>query len=253
MVTQRTLSQVIAVLRHTRQKDNDEGSKIKKIFAKSELFEGSIKTYQPKDEDAPLEERVPNQEVAARFGAEDLLRQTEKYSIPAINTTATQDRTNCDAAADIVVGDTTIATKVPISHLLWLEDYLTELKNSLTPIPTLDAARRWVPASGRQWLFETAEPEVTVRDMKEEVPLVLHPGTDKHPPQVKTIMKATPIGTFSKTYFSGAVTEDRKRQILDRMHQIQAAVKDARERANRTQTIEETSEGQNIWAFLLNG
>lgn len=247
----RTVSQVVAVHRHFRQRDNDEGKVLKREVQKEQLLYGFSKIYFPLDPETPIEERVPDQGTEVRLRIRKALEQVRKYSVPAINITATNDRSNCVAGADIWVDSMPLARDVPISHLLWLEDYLTELRSFLMVLPVLKPEKRWIEASGRPGLYVTQEPEIEPRKLKAEAPLVLHQGTDKHPPQVKTIIKETPVGRYETTYFSGAITEERKQELLDRMHTLQAAVKDARERANRTETVEETEEGDAIFDYLF--
>lgn len=246
----RTLGQVIAVERATRQQDNNVGKEFQKYLPKEEHWKGSRKIYRHFDAEAPEAERnVPDEYQAVHLRVEDVLDELAKYSAAALDITATKDRTNCDARADIEVDGQVIARDVPISHLLFLQDYFTEWGSTLKLLPVLNPARSWTPVSGERGLH-AGEPEKRLRSLKTEEPLVLYDATDKHPAQVKTTIKETPVGEYTTTMLSGAVTEQRKRELLTNLHKLLLAIKDAIARANRT-PVTEVTEGEDLLKFLL--
>lgn len=248
MPAERTLGQVIAVEKTTRKKDNDEGARIQNALVRQGAVNGSIKTYKSDMEEPPPSEQIAAKILEVRARAEDALKEARRYSVPAMDITATKDATNQAAVADLMAGGVILVPAVPISHLLWLEDYLQQWRNFLAKLPTLDPTVRWRFDEG-QGLYESV-PEETMRMVKEETPLVLLAPTKEHAGQVKTIMKETPAGKYTTIAQSGAITEQRKQQLLDRMHTLQLATKDAISRANKTSAVE-VREGDAIMDFLL--
>jgi len=246
----RTLGQVIHVERATRQQDNKVGAELLKYLPKEEHFKGLRETYRHFDMEAPEAERnVPDAYQPVQLRVEDVLDEIAKYSSAALDITATKDRTNCDARADIIIDGNIIVRDVPISHLLFLEDYFEEWGKSVKAVPVLNPARRWTPVNGERGLFE-AEPEKRVRSLKNEVPLELSPATEKFPAQVKTVIKEIPVGEKTSTMLSGAVTNQRKKELLTNLHKLSLAIKDAIARANRT-AVTEVREGEDLMKFLL--
>lgn len=64
------------------------------------------------------------------------------------------------------------------------------------------------------------------------------------------VTKEVPVGTWTTRKFSGALTENRKRELLDRVHALQDAVKTARERANQAEAPV-VSVGAEIFGYLF--
>jgi hypothetical protein len=244
----KTLGQVIAVERTLRQRDNDEGKRIKHELQREPNTLGQVKTYTPDDDNAPMAERLPTQYVEVQHRVDDDLRLAMQYAVPAIDAAATKDRTNTFAEADVIVGETVIIPKCPISHLLWLEHYLAEWRGFLSSLPVLTATRSWVYDDEAR--LYRARPEITARNLKTTVPLLLVAPTDKHPAQTTTVNKETHVGTYETTVLSGAIPEARKRSLIDNCSMLEVAVKDAVARANRT-PVTEVHEGEAILNFIL--
>lgn len=244
----KTLGQVIAVERTLRQRDNEEGSRIKRELTREPMTLGQVKTYTPDDDNAPASDRLPTQYVEVQHRVTDDLLLAMQYAVPAIDAAATKDRTNTVAEADVMIDGVMLLPKVPISHLLWLEHYLAEWRGFLSTLPTLTATRSWTYDEGAR--LHRARPEITARNLKTVEPLVLHPPTDKHPAQTTTVNRETHVGTYETTVLSGAITDDRKRQLIDRCSELEVAVKDAVARANRT-PVTEVHEGATILEYIL--
>jgi hypothetical protein len=245
----RTLGQVIAVERATRQQDNNIGAELLKYLPKEEHFKGLRMIYHHFDEEDAERNAVPDEYQAVHLRVEDVLDEIAKHSSAALDITATKDRTNCDARANIIIDGKILVPDVPISHLLFLQDYFTEWGKSVKAVPVLNPARNWTPVNGERGLF-AADPEKVTRKLKTEEPLLLYDATDKHPAQVKTTIRDTPVGEKTTTVLSGAVTSQRKKELLTNLHKLSLAVKDAIARANRA-AVTEVSEGEDLMKFLL--
>lgn len=245
----RTLGQVIGVEKHLRQADNDAGKVIKKNVQSEGLVKGLTKIYVPDDADAPSTAREPDQYKAVAVKVEDVLREAMRYAIPAMDVTATKDKTNQIANADIILGDgTVLVPEVPVSHLLWLEHYLGDWKGLLAILPTLDPTKLWTLDEG-MGIFKD-DPVEQVRFAKEQAALVAIAPTDKHPGQWAPYVKETRTGKYTSTVLSGAVKESRKKELIAKADLLLAAVKDAIARANQTTAIE-VNEGEILLGFLL--
>jgi hypothetical protein len=251
MIVARTLAQVIGVERKTRQADNDAGKQARKNLTEARVT-GQLVEYKPDvaDEELPPSARSTSQYQIVQSKVTEELDTARRYSEEAINVVATKDATNMFASADIIVDGTVLQAGVGISHLLWLEGYLTEWRGFIAGLPTLSSTRRWTPVSTEQGLW-VADPEEVPKTSKETVPLILHPGNDKHPPQVTTIQKDVRTGRTVKTAHSGAIPGQRKQELLDNCDKLIRAVRDAIARANLTTATEVTGEGAAIMDYLL--
>lgn len=251
-MTDRTLGQVIAVERTLRKEDNDKGAAILNGLTESRTL-GEVKEFfwdqeTPSPEDiAKMTAFTTPQHKKVQARVEEGLQEMRRHSVAAMNVVATKDRTNTIAAADVMIGDTLLLAKVPVSHLLWLEGYITEWRASLAKLPTLSPLHTWNFDDG---LFKADGGEIP-RTSKEIVPLVLHPGTDKHPPQATTVTRDLRVGRVVSTLHSGAIRNTRKRELLDRCDVMLVAIKDAIARANRTIAVEVRDEGDAVLDFIL--
>jgi hypothetical protein len=248
----RTLGQLIAVERGLRQEDNRIGSDIRKALSKEALVTGLIKTYHPfadqMDGERAAFQDVPDQYTAVQHRVEDDLDLAMQHAITAMDVVASKDHTNCDAKADVRVGDNVLATGVPISHLLWLQKYLGEWRSFLSELPVIKPDKEWTyDTEDRVW---KSREEETLRPVKEVVPVVMYPATDKHPAQVQAVSKDIPIGKYRTVTLSGAISPKRKRELLDNINMVLLAVKDAIAVANRTPAVE-VKEGEKILGFIL--
>jgi len=245
----RTLGQVIGVEKHLRQADNDAGKMIKKNVQSEALTTGLTKVYRPDDDNAPSTAREPNKHKAVAVKAEEALREAMQYAVPAMDITATKDRTNQVASADLLTPDGgVLIPRVPISHLLWLEHYLGDWKGFLSVLPVLDPTKNWTRDDGQG--IHKGDSEETVRFAKETAVLALTPTTKEHPGSGQPYIKETRVGVYLSTVLSGAVKESRKKELIAKADLLLAAVKDAIARANQTQAVE-VREGEIILGFLL--
>lgn len=233
----RTIGQALAQEKTARQHANKIGANIRANLAKPTLFAGLIKTYRPyKDpQNNPSVFQAPPQHTHVQFRIEpDLFQGLAEALAPALNLTAAKEWGNQQAAADIEIGGETLFAGVPATYLLFLEHQADELAALINAIPTLDPAQKWVPDT-TAGIWKTAQPEITIREEKDEVPSVGHEGNQHHAPQVRWITKSVPTGEYSTDKFSGAVEPRRKEQLQQRLHELKQAVHKAREQANQAE------------------
>ena len=95
--------------------------------------------------------------------------------------------------------------------LVQIENQLEILRSKVyDAIPTLDPTKQWdADKAAGEGKYKTG---VTTRQSTKKIakPLVLHPGTDKHPPQVQLITEDVQVGTWKHTFYSGMISPAEK-------------------------------------------
>lgn len=244
-----SLAQLLAVEKGIRQDDNTKSSDLYKTLQRAAAFQGETRTYRTLTEDGVPQPSAQTQIVA---DAQDLLAQFRDVRTRTLDVTYTKDVSNRDASADLVVDGVTIASGVPAVTLLALEKHADDIVAFLQALPVLDPTEKWArdPNAG----VYRSEPTTTIRTSKETVPLVLwapdDPATSKHGPVTDKVVKDVPVGEWTITKFSSAITADQKRELLQRAKRFREAVKIAREEANRA-TVTDVTMGKKVFDYLL--
>lgn len=165
---------------------------------------------------------------------------------------ATKNLTNTVAKADIVLENGTVVEKdVPVDELMGLEARLKEIKSTLALAPVVDPTEEWTPS--QKWnvpgLLQT-ETRLTLKTEKVTEPFVLYEATDKHPAQVKEIVRTPNIGQFATTLYASALTVQQKANLLTQADELIAACRAARVRANSVEILP-SSVGTKVVACLM--
>ncbi len=227
------LNQALAMEKTAKARLNGEIDAAYKTLQKPNLFEGSTKTYVPLKDDADDVVPAVNNLVQARAG--ELLATVSTRMSELMDTIARKDWANCSARADLVVEGETLAKDVPATFLLFLGKQLTDLATVVGKCPTLDPAEAWKRDSQGLWRTDPIE---TARTKKVQKGIVLYPHNEKHPAQTQLITEDVTVGKYSLVKMSGALTEQQKKALLDRIDKMQRAVRIAREEANQTTASE---------------
>jgi hypothetical protein len=239
------LCQIIAVEKSVKNKAHAGITEAYQKMQKGALTQGISRTYRPSDE---MGENLPAESTKVQLNASDLLKDVSKVMTDLFDVTATKDVANCDAKADVVVGDIVLAKDMPVTYLLFLEKKLVDIHTFVSKLPTLDPSEEWsLDPNVGCFVSKVAE---TVKTKKVFVPLVLAPATDKHPAQVKEGFEDKPVGTWRTVKFSGALPAQKVADMLDKVERLQRAVKFAREEANG-RSIEQVKVGEKILNFLF--
>lgn len=240
------LNQIVAIERGVKTKASKDVTRIYHEIQKTQLFGGISRTYRPKDDDGDM---LPAESTLVQLRADALLTELAKDLTALFDVTATKDRGNTLATADVVVDGRVLLANVPTPYLLFLEKQLSDtIRTIITKFPTLDPAVQWHwdPAAGA-WATEPVE---TQRSKKVPRVLVKAAATDKHPAQVDVWQEDVVDGYWSTTKFSGALPVDRVNLLLERLDALIKAVKFAREEANSI-TVDEEPVGAAIFDYLL--
>jgi hypothetical protein len=222
------LNQVIAVVSGQKSEAEKTLTEVYHAFQKGELFTGLARTYTPRNADDG--DTKPPERKAAQASVRDLYQKAAAVLTRLMNNVATQDWGNCEARADVVANGTVLLRDVPVTHLLFLEHKLADLKAFVDKMPVRDPAEEWRenPESA-SFATDPVRTEVT---RKVQVPIVLYDATDKHPAQTQLITRDDVVGHWDTKKFSTAVSNKDKETMLARVVQLAEAVKAAREEAN---------------------
>lgn len=155
---------------------------------------------------------------------------------------------NCEARADVVVGDVVLVKQAPVTFLLFMEKRLKDVHALVSKLPTLDPSEDW-SWSENAHCYASPSTE-THRTKKEPKAFTAAPATDKHPAQVQIFTEDIVVGYWKTTKFSGAMPSDDVKKLLTRVEALQRAVKIAREEAN-TRDVEQVKVGEKIVNYLL--
>lgn len=239
------LNQILAIEKGKKTALHSEITTLHKATQKPQLVNGHHKVFMPKDEDG---ETFPDDVNRVQYQAKDVIDQIVDRLSALMNVTATKDWANCNARADIVLHGEVFLKQVPVTYMLFLEKELLDLHTFVTKMVELDPGEKWDldPNSG----LYRSEPVKKAKTKKLQKPIVLYDATDKHPAQTQLITEDVVIGHWKETKFSGAIPRPEKKKLLERIRELQDAVKFAREEANSIEAPEQ-SVGRKVLGFIF--
>jgi hypothetical protein len=240
-----TLAQIIAVRQTVKANTKREQTDAYHLLKKPELLSGISRTYQPKDEEG---EQLPPESKMVQVKTRDVLDKVAELLTRYFDITATVEYANTVAKADLVVGGKKILTDVPVTYLLFLEKELVDVRTELKALPVLDPAESWHFDDNVD--AYTSEPAKTMRTQKVYKNHVLSDATKEHPAQVQVFTEDVPVGTWTRTLFSGAIPAKERNAMIERVDALIEAVKLAREAANAT-PVKDEHVGKAIFDYLL--
>lgn len=239
------LNQIIAVLSGRKSQSQKDITEVYKKLQKDALFDGISRVYLPVDEEG---EALAPERKNVQYSARKAIADARTALSELFNVTATQDYSNCAARSDVVVDGQTIVSNAPVTHLLFLEKQLTDLHTFVGQIPVLDPSERWDWDQASDCF--ASEPFVTNRTKKIPRSHILYEATKEHPAQVEMYTEDVKVGEWRTVKFSGALPAQEKNQILQRIRNLQQAVKFAREEANGM-AVEEVKTAGTVFEYLF--
>jgi hypothetical protein len=162
---------------------------------------------------------------------------------------AQKNLTNAVARATVVFRGQDLLKDMPIDSLLGLESRLKGLREIVLAVPTLDASIVW-SYDAQSNCFRSPE-TYTTRTEKRVYGIILHPGNDKHPPQVDKATDDRVVGKFTRTLRSGCATAAQKAEAILLIDELSVEVKKARQRANDTALVASPDVGTIIAGLVL--
>ncbi|WP_372364605.1 hypothetical protein [Candidatus Uabimicrobium sp. HlEnr_7] len=239
------LNQILAIEKGIRSRVTGAVTKLRKMVLKPALLNGFSKNYEKKDEDG---DSFPPESNKVQLIASEAITDLEKHLTELLDITLTKDMANCSAIADIVVDGNVIMEKVPVTYLLFLEKELGNLQSFVAQVPVLNPEDDWFFDDNSN-LYKT-QATLTSKTKKVQKPIVLYDATKEHPAQTQMITEDIVIGHWSTVKQSGALPMPKKKQILERIEQLNKAVKFAREEANSIETKQQYIANK-IFKFIL--
>lgn len=242
------LNQIIAIEKGVKNQANQDLTRIHHLYQKSAMLSGISRTYTPKDEEG---EQLPPESTKVQLNAEAGFQAAVDAFARLFSITLEKDATNTHALADISVDGVVLLANVPVPYLLFLEKQLVDLKTVVQKLPVLDQAETWT-YDENVGAYAT-DPVSTTRTKKIPRNHVKAQATEKHPAQVELYYEDVVVGYWKTVKFSGAVPAKRVAELLQRVEQVQKAVKFAREEANSTEVLSNGAASRKILDYVLNG
>jgi hypothetical protein len=239
------LNQIVAVEKTAKQNAENEITKAYHAAQRAELFAGMTRTYQPKDDEG---EQLPGESQKVQTTVKDVSDRFVGALSNLFDITATKVYANTRAQADVKIGDTVLASNVPVEYLLFLEKRLQDVQTFLAKLPTLSPEFSWT-LQDSDGLYH-AEPVRSHRTKKVLRNHVKAAATDKHPAQVETYTEDETVGYWTTTRLSGATTATQVAEWRDRVSALQEAVKFAREEANSAE-VEQQKVGDSVFGYIF--
>lgn len=238
------LNQVIALAKGAKANGESALTQAYHQIQRTAQMVGITRAYKPRDDDG---ETLPAEGTKLQVRVDKVLKSVVAPQTRLLDLTATMDAGNQAAKADVVVDGETVLAQVPVTTLLTLEKKLVDYATFVSKLPVLDPSEDW-QYSDTSESYQTP-PSSKTRSKKVPRNHVKAAATDKHPAQVEVYFEDVIVGDWTTINFSGAVTEARRRELMDRVAALQAAVKVAREQANMTE-VPDVKIGATVFEFL---
>jgi hypothetical protein len=235
------LNQIIALQAGKKAQAKETLTQAYHQIKKPDLLSGLVRTYQPRDEGG---EPQPDERKMVQVKVNDLIARVVRDLTDMLDVVSTQDWANCQAKADVVVDGRKLLDGVPVTHLLFLEKQLVDVRTFLEALPTLDTGEEWEHSPA----FDSfvSRPAKSNRTKKVPKSHIKYEATKEHPAQVEMYMEDVWVGTWTTVKFSGAIPAAARNAMLDRVRKLLDAVKVAREEANNLEV-----RGVKVGAALL--
>jgi hypothetical protein len=239
------LNQIVAVEKGVKSTAYKRFTEIHKNLQKKGLLQGLSRTYSPIADEG---DKLPPEESRLQLRADDAVAEAVGELVRLFDVVATKDWGNQDATAHVSVNGEVLLETVPVTTLLFLEKQLNDLRTFVEKIPVLDPSENW-DWNENQRCYST-KPVQTQRERK--VPKVIEkaPATKEHPAQTDVYMDTEVVGYWTTTKYSGAIPAERQKELLDRVEELQAAVKQARETANMEE-VKQVKIGEKVLGWLF--
>ncbi|MFL5515427.1 MAG: hypothetical protein ACJ8DJ_04670 [Gemmatimonadales bacterium] len=241
------LNQIIAIQAGKKSQAKEALTEAYHQMKKSDLFNGLVRTYQPRDEGG---EPQPEERKLVQSKVSELVERVKRDLTEMFDVVATQDWANCTARADVVVDGRKVLEQVPVTHLLFLEKQLVDLRTFVESLPLLDTAEEWEYKP--EFDCFASRPSRSNRSKKVPKNHIKYEATKEHPAQVEMYMEDVWVGTWTTTKFSGAVPAATKNGMLERIRKLADAVKLAREEANNIE-VKSVRVGAAVLGYVLDG
>lgn len=227
-------------------------SEAKDTFTKrTNHFVGHIKrTMMFNDEETTLADEVVDVTDTIDSKLAFVQEHISKYYDAYLNSQATNQK----AVADIVLKGTVMATNIPATFLLGMEEKLKEIRLLYEKIPTLRPGVRWEIDDQQKFsgVYRAASPEEKFTTKKTVQHKILYEATPQHPAQIEKWTDDIRVGKIVTQNFSAMLSPADKAARLARIDELLIAVKSARQRANDIEATK-MNIGKTMFTFIDEG
>ncbi len=240
------LNQILAVEKGVKTRTYKNLSDAYKGLQKLGLITGLTRSYTPKEDGG---EELPSETTLIQLHVPDMIEAIQSELSEYWDITATKEWGNTTASSNVVLDDgTIIAEGVPVTYLLFLEKQLNDMHSFVSSIPVLDPAETWSFDDNIN-SFVTDDVE-THRTRKVPKVIVKYPATTEHPAQTEMFSEDVIVGFWKTRKFSSAIPATKRKQMVERVEELQRAVKVAREEANSI-TVENQEVADGILDYIF--
>jgi hypothetical protein len=239
------LHQLIPVLKSVKQATEKAITEIYHKAQKADFFSGLSKTYTPRDDEGFV---YPGESKPVTLKTTDLIARFAAESAEVYDLALMQDCANTEAFADVLVNGQVLLAQVPVTHLLFLESQLVEVKTFLGKLQVLPIDKEWTYSS-EKGCYVTPVKE-TVKSKKATIFQTVADATEHHPAQVREVSQDINEGTWKTQEYSSALPGDRQKELLRRVDVLIRAVIQARQEAN-LQEISPKRSSDIIFGYLF--
>lgn len=239
------LHQALALLKGATSDAHSVITRAHHDLMKNQLLAGRRKVYRAADDEDTV--TFPTEYQKVQLQANRVIAEMLPSQVRLFDATAARDFSNTQAVADLIVDGQMLVEDAPVPYLLWLEKKFGELETFVKKIPVLNPEFNWSPDDAEGWV---SQPVDTTKTKKVKRVLTLHPGTDKHPPQVQPYDEDVVQGYWTSVQYSGALPQSDVNTMLKRVRKLQDAVKVAIADANSV-TADDPKPGKKIFDFVF--
>ena len=217
---------------------------------KENLFSGGTKILEMFDDN------LANLNTSEVQVIETTVDENLDFTLPHVakfwDLTLQKDAANQNAKSDIVVAGVTIASDVPSTFLLGLEEKLGSLRALYEKIPTLAPGIKWIAdeSNAKNGVFITADDAVTFKTENVIDYEVIVEATEHHRAEIRESKKVKSIGKYSSSRTSGMFTPVEKARRIENLDTLLRAVRKARQRANKQSINKELQIGKQLLDFI---
>lgn len=240
------LNQIIAIAAGKKTACGAAITQLHKLTQRVEAFTGFKRTYQPLDEEG---EQFPSENKKVQHTVTDCVQRAQEQFVDLLDIIATQEYSNCDATADLVVDGQVLLSDVPVTYLLFLEKRLDDVKTFISKLPTLSTDVDWQPSASDNRVYTANLPQTTKTKKIPRV-LVKAAATEHHPAQTEVYPEDVVVGHWTKVDESGAIPATKRRELLKKVDLLREGVKMAREEANSAH-VENVEVGDKLMNFVF--
>lgn len=227
----------------------------KVTFAKKMAhFLGATKTLKMKDDAREFEAAAGAEHKELTTTVDDKLDYTEESGVDYLDALFQKELANQEARADLVIDGNTVATGLPATFLLGMEDRLKLLREMYQAIPTLSPGTNWeLDKDKGKGVYVTVPDAVTEKTEQVIKYTTVAQATDNHPEQVRESPSREVIGRYTSRTWSGMITPAKKSDLLARLDVLQRAIKQARQRANQVEVQDDRHIAADLFTYIRTG